>query len=55
VPSEDIDSCEVGRSPSGLSDTAAFMHYFSAKESGNAEQLKTNEPKRLELYNPWHL
>jgi len=31
-------------------DTAAFMHYFCAKESGNAEQLKANEPKRLELY-----
>ncbi len=31
-------------------DTAAFMHYFCAKESGNADQLKANEPKRLELY-----
>jgi type I restriction enzyme, R subunit len=31
-------------------DTAAFIHYFCAKESGNAEQLKANEPKRLELY-----
>lgn len=31
-------------------DTAAFMHYFCAKESGNIEQLKANEPKRLELY-----
>jgi type I restriction enzyme R subunit len=31
-------------------DTAAFIHYFCARESGNAEQLKANEPKRLELY-----
>lgn len=31
-------------------DTAAFMHYFCAVESGNADQLKANEPKRLELY-----
>lgn len=31
-------------------DTAAFMHYFCAEESGNADQLKANEPKRLELY-----
>lgn len=31
-------------------DTAAFIHYFCAKESGNIEQLKANEPKRLELY-----
>jgi type I restriction enzyme R subunit len=27
-----------------------FFHYFCAKESGNAEQLKDNEQKRLTLY-----
>jgi type I restriction enzyme R subunit len=31
-------------------DTAAYLHYFCAKESGNASQLKDNEPKRLKLY-----
>jgi type I restriction enzyme R subunit len=31
-------------------DSAAFLHYFCAKDSGNAEQLKDNEPKRLKLY-----
>ncbi len=31
-------------------DTAAFIHYFCAEESGNTDQLKANEPKRLELY-----
>lgn len=31
-------------------DSAAFMRYFCAKESGNAEQLKNNEPRRLKLY-----
>jgi type I restriction enzyme R subunit len=31
-------------------DTAAYLHYFCAIESGNAEQLKDNEPKRLKLY-----
>ena len=31
-------------------DQAAFFRYFSAKDSGNAEQLKANEPKRLALY-----
>ena len=31
-------------------DTAAYLRYFCAKESGNAEQLKANEPKRLALY-----
>ena len=31
-------------------DTAAYLRYFCAKESGNAEQLKDNEPKRLALY-----
>jgi len=27
-----------------------YFHYFCAKDSGNAEQLKENEPKRLKLY-----
>ena len=31
-------------------DTAAYMRYFCAKSSGNVEQLKDNEPKRLALY-----
>ena len=31
-------------------DTAAYGNYFCAKESGNAAQLKDNEPKRLKLY-----
>ncbi|SOE81032.1 type I site-specific deoxyribonuclease, HsdR family [Caballeronia arationis] len=31
-------------------DTAAYLRYFCAKDSGNAEQLKANEPKRLALY-----
>jgi len=31
-------------------DTAAYMRYFCAKNSGNAEQIKENEPKRLALY-----
>jgi type I restriction enzyme R subunit len=31
-------------------DSAAYMHYFCATQSGNAEQLKDNEPKRLKLY-----
>jgi type I restriction enzyme, R subunit len=31
-------------------DSAAYLHYFCAVESGNAEQLKDNEPKRLKLY-----
>ena len=31
-------------------DSAAHMEYFCAEESGNAEQLKANEPKRLKLY-----
>ena len=30
--------------------TVAYLSYFCAKESGNAEQLKENEPKRLKLY-----
>lgn len=31
-------------------DTAAYLRYFCARESGNAEQLKDNEPKRVKLY-----
>lgn len=31
-------------------DSVAYLHYFCAKDSGNAEQLKDNEPKRLKLY-----
>jgi len=31
-------------------DSAAYRHYFCANDSGNVEQLKDNEPKRLKLY-----
>ena len=31
-------------------DTAAYLRFFCAVESGNAEQLKGNEPKRVALY-----
>ncbi len=31
-------------------DTAAYLHYFCAADSGNMEQLKANERKRLALY-----
>lgn len=31
-------------------DTADYLRYFCAIESGNFEQLKANEPKRLALY-----
>ena len=31
-------------------DSVAYLHYFCAVESGNAGQLKDNEPKRLKLY-----
>lgn len=31
-------------------DTAAYLRFFCSKDSGNAEQLKENEPKRLALY-----
>lgn len=31
-------------------DTAAYIRYFCAKDSGNTDQLKENEPKRLALY-----
>ena len=28
----------------------AYLRFFCCTESGNAEQLKANEPKRLNLY-----
>ncbi|MBP7084118.1 MAG: HsdR family type I site-specific deoxyribonuclease [Giesbergeria sp.] len=31
-------------------DSVAYLRYFCAKESGDAAQLKENEPKRLKLY-----
>ncbi|OGT34155.1 MAG: restriction endonuclease subunit R [Gammaproteobacteria bacterium RBG_16_51_14] len=31
-------------------DSAGYLRYFCAKDSGNAEQLKANEPNRLSLY-----
>jgi type I restriction enzyme, R subunit len=31
-------------------DTLEYLRFFCAEESGNAEQLKENEPKRLALY-----
>lgn len=31
-------------------DSAQYLHYFCALESGNTGQLKANEPKRLALY-----
>ena len=39
--------CEPVETPKG---SAAYLRYFCAKESGNAEQLKANEPNRLALY-----
>jgi type I restriction enzyme, R subunit len=30
--------------------TLQYQHYFCAVEQGNAQQLKANEPKRVELY-----
>ena len=39
--------CEPVEAPR---DSAAYLHYFCAKDSGNAAQLKDNEPKRLKLY-----
>ncbi|UVA81714.1 type I restriction endonuclease subunit R [Pandoraea commovens] len=39
--------CEAVDAPK---DTPAYLRYFCAKDSGNAEQLKDNEPKRLALY-----
>jgi len=34
----------------GARNSAAYLHYFCAQDSGNSEQLKDNEPKRLKLY-----
>lgn len=31
-------------------DTGDYLRYFCARESGNAQQLKDNQPKRLKLY-----
>jgi type I restriction enzyme R subunit len=31
-------------------DTAAYLRYFCARDAGDAEQLKANEPTRLALY-----
>jgi len=39
--------CEPVEAPK---DSAAYQRYFCAKDSGNAEQLKANEPNRLALY-----
>jgi len=39
--------CELVNAPR---DSTAFLHYFCAEESGNGQQLKDNEPKRLKLY-----
>jgi type I restriction enzyme R subunit len=34
----------------GPKDSAAYRRYFCARDSGNIEQLKANEPNRLALY-----
>ncbi len=39
--------CEPVKPPREMMD---YLHYFCAQESGNAEQLKANEPLRLALY-----
>lgn len=39
--------CEPVAPPKG---TLQYQHYFCAMESGNADQLKANEPKRVDLY-----
>jgi len=39
--------CEPVEAPR---DTAAYLRYFCAAESGDAAQLKANEPRRLALY-----
>ncbi|MGW9598839.1 type I restriction endonuclease subunit R [Streptomyces albidoflavus] len=39
--------CEVVAQPRN---TLQYQQYFCAAEPGNAEQLKANEPKRVELY-----
>ncbi len=52
---EDLDNaleriralCEPVEPPKG---TLQYQHYFCAKDQGDVEQLKGNEPKRVELY-----
>jgi len=39
--------CEPVEAPK---DSAAYLRYFCARDSGNAEQLKANEPNRHALY-----
>lgn len=39
--------CEPVEKPK---DTPAYIRFFCGSDSGNAEQLKANEPKRLNLY-----
>lgn len=39
--------CEMVDQPK---DTPAYLRYFCGTESGNADQLKANEPRRLNLY-----
>jgi len=39
--------CELVAPPK---DTLQYQQYFCAAQQGNAEQLKANEPKRVELY-----
>ncbi|MDO8723024.1 MAG: HsdR family type I site-specific deoxyribonuclease [Syntrophales bacterium] len=39
--------CEPVEAPK---DTAAYLRYFCARDSGNGDQLKENEPRRLTLY-----
>jgi type I restriction enzyme, R subunit len=39
--------CEPVAPPKG---TRQYQHYFCAAEHGNTEQLKANEPKRVDLY-----
>lgn len=39
--------CEPVESPR---DTSAYLRFFCARDSGSAEQLKENEPRRIALY-----
>ncbi len=39
--------CEPVEAPR---DNTAYFHFFCARKSGDAEELKANEPKRLSLY-----
>ncbi|GAA1119795.1 type I restriction endonuclease subunit R [Nesterenkonia jeotgali] len=39
--------CEPVQAPRG---TREYQHYFCASEPGDADQIKSNEPKRVELY-----